>query len=107
MRLIHGLHTPAIAAAGGPTGLLNLTRLLAAQDLAKGSVPSSVWGSADYGHGRNNCHPSEAGLVAGEGHENNSKSQRTKEHVDTPQSNEDSLLKVKYRAVLGSSDGLR
>lgn len=40
MRLIQSLPTPAIAAAGGPCGLLNITRLLAAQDLAKGSTPS-------------------------------------------------------------------
>lgn len=50
VRLIHSLHTPAVAAAGGARGVLNLTRLLAAQDLAKGMVPTSVWSSHGADH---------------------------------------------------------
>lgn len=48
VRLIYTLPTPALAASGGPSGLLNITRLLAAQDLAKGIAPSSIVTSDDH-----------------------------------------------------------
>lgn len=92
VHLIHSLHTPAIAAAGGPRGLLNLTRLLAAQDLAIGKVPTSVWSSADGGP--QSAHQWAIGLATGEGQgETGSDSQRN-ELADTAQPDQDPLLKV-------------
>lgn len=100
VHLIHSLHTPAIAAAGGPRELLNLTRLLAAQDLANGSVPTSVWNSADGGP--QSSHEWAIGLTTGEDQgEARSGSQRNNELADTAQPDQDSLLKV---TIVGDED---
>lgn len=99
MRLIHSLHTPAIAAAGGPRGLLNLTRLLAAQDLAKGSVPASVWST------HHAAPPPDARLIAGAGQsETNSESIGNTKIVTTPAPNQDPLLRVLWRKVMQSPE---
>lgn len=101
VRLIHSLPTPAIAAAGGPRGLLNITRLLAAQDLAKGNAPAS-FGSISRGD-RIDSDQSSVGSVTG--HQQAEpvvpKCNRKlvpgceSKLVDTPSSDQDSLLKVK------------
>lgn len=91
--LIHSLPTPAITAAGGPRGLLNITRLLAAQDLAKGISPASM-GIAAHGDG-NDVGQSAVGSVAGEQQrETGAMPKSDKKLVDTPQPDQDSLLKV-------------
>lgn len=92
VRLIHSLNTPAIAAAGGPRSLLNLTRLLAAQDLANGSVPTSVWSSADSLQGSQQLEIGYAtGEVQGTDH---SVLQHNDKVVGAAHLDQDSLLKV-------------
>lgn len=100
VRLIQSLPTPAIAAAGGPRGLLNMTRLLAAQELAKGKAPAS-FGTTSRGGG-SDADQSSVTSVAGDqeaepvhpksnnklGPEPDGKS------ADSPSSDQDSLLKV-------------
>lgn len=73
-----------MAAAGGPGGLLNMTRLLAAQDLAKGNAPASMSMGSAVG--------SEAGSQQGGGSGVGQESER--KVIDTPQPSHDSLLKV-------------
>lgn len=93
MRLIQSLPTPAIAAAGGPRGLLNITRLLAAQDLAKGNAPAS-FGSISRGD-RICTDQSSVGSVTGDEQAEPVVPKRNSKLVDTPSSDQDSLLKVK------------
>ncbi len=98
VRLIQSLPTPAIPAAGGPHGLLNITRLLAAQDLAKGIAPAS-FGSISRGGG--NDADQSVGSQAVDQRADPVVSKRTSKLgsgrdsklADTP-SPEDSLLKV-------------
>lgn len=100
MRLIQSLPTPAIPAAGGPYGLLNITRLLAAQDLAKGTAPASFGSmSRSGGNDTDQSGGSETGddkadpVVS----KSNSKlgSRLDSKLTDTPTPDEESLLKVK------------
>lgn len=100
VRLISSLPTPAIAAAGGPPGLLNITRLLAAQDLAKGNAPAS-FGSMSRSDRIDTDQSSVGSVTGGEQAEpvlpkHNSKlvPECDSKLVDTPSSDQDSLLKV-------------
>lgn len=97
VRLIQSLPTPAIAAAGGPCGLLNITRLLAAQDLAKGNAPAS-FGSISCGDRIDTDQSSVAGDQQAEPvvPKRNSKlvPECDNKLVDPPSSDQDSLLKV-------------
>lgn len=92
MRLIQSLPTPAIAAAGGPCGLLNVTRLLAAQELAKGKTPAS-FGTTSRGGG-SDADQSSVTSVAGDQQTEPVVPKRDSKLVDSPSSNQDSLLKV-------------
>ena len=109
VRLIHSLPTPAIAASGGPAGLLNITRLLAAQDLAKGIAPASIGSSvlngldgvSGDGTGVDQSH---LGSVGGDedhshshshGHSNSVLIERDRKLVTSPQPDGESLLQVK------------
>ena len=100
VRLIQSLPTPAIAAAGGPSGLLNITRLLAAQELAKGKAPAS-FGTTCRGGGSDADQSSETSVAGDQQAEpvdpkSNSKlgPERDGKLVDSPSSDQDSLLKV-------------
>lgn len=97
MRLIQSLPTPAIAAAGGPCGLLNITRLLAAQDLAKGITPS--FGEICCGEasgGDRSSVESATDPEQGDPHvpKGDSKTDHRIKFGDTPSSEQDSSLKV-------------
>lgn len=104
VHLIHSLPTPAIAAAGGPGGLLNITRLLAAHDLANGIAPTSVGTLAEMtdGDDRNDSEPPPRPSVVGaaEGEADHLPGTDSK-LLDFPQLQRKSLLKVKsYANVL-------
>ena len=100
VRLIQSLPTPAVAAAGGPSGLLNMTRLLAAQELAKGEAPASF--ETTPGGGASEADHSSVTSVAADqqaepvDRESNSElgPARDSKLVDSPSSDQDSLLKV-------------
>ncbi|CAM9591597.1 unnamed protein product, partial [Scytosiphon promiscuus] len=106
VRLVQSLPTPAIAAAGGPCGLLNITRLLAAQDLAKGDSPlfgelfcggasvtqSSIESATD---------PQRGDSVVSKG---DGKTDRDTKFGDTPSSEQDSSLKMLWRKVMDSPE---
>lgn len=107
VRLINSLPTPAIPAAGGPSGLLNITRLLAAQDLAKGDTPASMSFTipeSSTAHGGVNVEHLSVGPVAGDGDSKaNIAKERDRKLADstcTPQTDQDPLLKVAYGAVM-------
>ncbi|CAM9123344.1 unnamed protein product [Choristocarpus tenellus] len=88
VHLIHNLHMPAVAAAGGPQSLLRLTRLLAAQEMATGTAPAPVWGK-----GSDNGHSSE--------------DTRNDTRNDLPvdaRTSQDSLLKVLWHKVMESDE---
>lgn len=107
VRLINSLPTPAIPAAGGPSGLLNITRLLAAQDLAKGDTPASMSFTipdSSAGDGGVNGEQLSVGPVVGDGESKaNIAKERNRKLADstcTPQTDQDPLLKVKCGAML-------
>lgn len=100
VRLIQSLPTPAIAAAGGPCGLLNITRLLAAQELAKGKAPASF--ATTHQGGGSDGDQSSVTSIAGDPQagavDSKRKSrlgpERVSKLVDSTSSDQDSLLKV-------------
>lgn len=103
VRLINSLPTPAIPAAGGPSGLLNITRLLAAQDLAKGDTPASMSFTipeSSTAHGGVNVEHLSVGPVTGDGDSKaNIAKERDRKLADstcTPQTDQDPLLKVTW-----------
>lgn len=96
MRLIQSLPTPAIEAAGGPSGLLNITRLLAAQELARGSPPVS-FGILPRG-GEIETDQTSAGSVRGDQQAEPVDPKRDRKLTDTQSSEQDSLLKVMERS---------
>lgn len=103
VRLINSLPTPAIPAAGGPSGLLNITRLLAAQDLASGDTPASMGFTipeSSTGHGSVNIEQLPVRSVGGDDDgKSNSAKVRDRKIADTtctPQADQDPLLKVTH-----------
>ena len=102
VRLINSLPTPAIPAAGGPSGLLNITRLLAAQDLAKGDTPASISFTipdSSTDHAGVNVEQLSVRSVPGDSDSKvNIAKERDRKLADrtcTPQTDQDPLLKVK------------
>ncbi|CAN0008104.1 unnamed protein product, partial [Ectocarpus sp. 8 AP-2014] len=102
VRLIQSIPTPAVSAAGGPHGLLNITRLLAAQDLAKGKAPASFGSVSD--DGGNDADQASVGSVAGGQHGEPVLPRRGSKLVYKPPSDQDSLLKMLWRKVMDSPE---
>lgn len=99
VRLIQSIPTPAVSAAGGPHGLLNITRLLAAQDLAKGKAPASFGSVSD--DGGNDADQASVGSVAGDQDGEPVLRRRCSKLVYKPPSDQDSLLKVTLTELAG------
>ncbi|CAM9107710.1 unnamed protein product, partial [Ectocarpus fasciculatus] len=102
VRLIQSIPTPAVSAAGGPHGLLNITRLLAAQDLAKGKAPASFGSVSD--DGGNDADQASVGSVAGDQDGHPVLPRRCSKLVYKPPSDQDSLLKMLWRKVMDSPE---
>lgn len=101
VRLVQSIPTPAVSAVGGPHGLLNITRLLAAQDLAKGKAPASFGSVSD--DGGNDADQASVGSVAGDQDNEPVLPRRCSKLVYKPPSDQDSLLKV---MLAGLADGV-
>lgn len=103
VRLIHSLPTPAIAAAGGPDGLLNITRLLAAQDLAKGTAPA-LMESTPYSDGHNAGQSAPGSMTRDRQGEITPLPERDGKVIDSTQPDHEPLLKVMNASFVGGRE---
>ncbi|CAM9363904.1 unnamed protein product, partial [Discosporangium mesarthrocarpum] len=102
VRFIHLLQLPAVTAAGGPHSLLSLTRLLAAEEMAKGEAPASLWRKCQ-GEGQESGGKLHGMSSSERQTHSTGKSGQGKNHpVDATPT--DSLLKVLWHKVIDSND---
>lgn len=103
VRLIHSLPTPAIAAAGGPRGLLNITRLLAAQDLAKGTTPA-LMESTPHSDGHNAGQSAPGSMTRDRQGDPPSLPEGDRKVIDPTQPGHEPLLKVMSSSFVGGRE---